>query len=142
MKSGTPGNRASDTFSEGFTRKYAELAQRVPVYAQLRNAVDLRVAAAFLRQQGYAQRAGWKMAVFGNEAVMPVRTHSAPRQALAAVNAAWRGSRFVAVAGGGVSIRPEEALTSQHLLSDKEGKVAKLRSQVGTTLYADRWWWD
>ncbi|MGD0897679.1 MAG: hypothetical protein ABR915_07565, partial [Thermoguttaceae bacterium] len=111
-------------------------------YAQLRNAVDLLVAAAFLRQQGYAQRAGWKMAVFGSEAAMHVRTQTAPRQAPAAVNAAWRGSRFVAAAGGGVSIRPEEALTSEHLLGDKEGKVAKLRSQVGTTPHGDQWWWD
>jgi len=142
LKSGAPGNRASDTFTEGFTRKYAELAQRVPVYAQLRNAVDLLVAAAFLRQQGYAERVGWKMAVFGDEAVMPVRTHTAPRQAPAAVNAAWRGSRFLAAAGGGVSIRPEEALTAEHLLSDKDGKVAKLRRQLGTTPSGDPWWWD
>ncbi len=54
LKSAHPGNRASDTFAEGFTRKYAELAQRAPVYAQLRNAVDLLVAAAFLQQQGCA----------------------------------------------------------------------------------------
>jgi hypothetical protein len=108
----------------------------------LRNAVDLLVAAAFLRQQGYAQRAGWKMAVFGHEAVLPVQTLTAPRQAPTAVNAAWRGSRFVAAAGGGVSIRAEEALTAEHLLSDKEGKVGKLRGQVGTTLPGDRWWWD
>ncbi|MGA2253700.1 MAG: DUF1598 domain-containing protein [Thermoguttaceae bacterium] len=142
LKSGAPGNRASDTFTAGFTRKYAEMAQRVPVYAQLRNEVDLLVAAAFLRQQGYAHRAGWKMPVFGNETVMPVQTCPVPKQAPAAVNAAWRGSRFVAAAGGGVSIRPEEALTSQHVQSDKDGKVAKLRSQVGTTLPAERWWWD
>lgn len=142
LKSGAPGNKASETFTEAFTRKYAELAQRSPVYAQLRNAVDLLVAAAFLRQQGYAARAAWKMAVFGDEAVLPLRTHPMPRQAPAAVNACWRGSRFLAVAGGGVSIRPEEALTAQHLLSDKEGKVAKLRSQVGATPPAERWWWD
>jgi len=142
LKSGAPGNRASDTFTEGFTRKYPELARRSPVYAQLRNAVDLLVAAAFLRQQGYAQRAGWKMSLFGDEATMPVRTHAVPRRAPAAVNGSWRESRFVAAAGGGVSIRPEEALAPDHLLIDKDEKVAKLRSQVGAKIPADRWWWD
>ena len=82
------------------------------------------------------------MALFANESLMPVRTHPVPRQAPAAVNEAWRGGRFVAAAGGGVSIRPEEALTAEHLLADKDEKVAKLRSQVGAKLPGDRWWWD
>jgi hypothetical protein len=142
LKSGAPGNRASETFTDAFTKRYPELAGRVPVYAQLRNAVDMLVAAAFIRQQGYAQRAGWKMAVFGSEAAFPIQVGPALRMAPAAVNATWRGSRFIAAAGGGVTIRAEQALAVSRLLADKDGKLAETRSQIAGGLPADRWWWD
>jgi hypothetical protein len=142
LKSGAPGNHASETFTEGFTRKYPELAQRVPVYAQLRNAIDMLVAAAFLRQEGYAAKASWQMAVFGNESAMPVRTGPALRRAPAAVNAAWRGSRFLAAAGGGVTIRAEQALAAERLQGDKDGKLGQARAKAADGVPPDRWWWD
>ena len=116
--------------------------KRARCTAQLRNLIDMTVAAAFIQQQSYAQRAHWTMAALSDEAVVRVRTLAAPCQAPAAVNAAWRGSRFVAVAGGGVSIRPEEALTSDRLISDPDGRVAKLRGQIGEAPPGERWWWD
>ena len=81
------------------------------------------------------------MATFGDEALLPVRTPAATRAA-AAVNAAWRANRFVCVAGGGVSIRPAEALSPPRLIDDKDGKLGRVRSQAGQALPADRWWWD
>ena len=44
-QSAAQGNKASHMFVTSFTKKYAELAERSPVYAELRNAVDLAVAA-------------------------------------------------------------------------------------------------
>ena len=41
------GNRASQAFVLSFTKKYAELAERSPVYAELRNVIDLSVVAAY-----------------------------------------------------------------------------------------------
>ena len=116
--------------------------KRTRCTAELHNLIHMTIAAAFIQQQSYAQQAHWTMAALNDEAVVRVRTLAAPRQAPAAVNTAWRGSRFVAVAGGGVSIRPDEALTSHRLISDKDGKVAKLRSQIGDAPHGERWWWD
>ena len=47
------GSRASQAFVASFTKKYAELADRSPVYAELRNLIDLAVAAAFIQQEDY-----------------------------------------------------------------------------------------
>jgi hypothetical protein len=142
LSSGPPSSRASELFVKGFTRKYAQLAGRSPVYAQLRNLIDMAVATVFVRQQGFVQRAGWSMATFGDEALLPVRTQAVARQAPAAVNAAWRGGRFVCVAGGGVSIGPGEALAPPRLMADKDGKLRRARCQAGQAAPADRWWWD
>ena len=43
------GNKASQAFVTGFTKKYPELAERSPVYAELRNLIDLAVAAAYIQ---------------------------------------------------------------------------------------------
>jgi hypothetical protein len=142
LSSGGPSNKASETFAQGFTRKYPELAAKSPAYAQLRNLIDLLVAAAFIQQQDFAGQAGWSMATFRDERALPVCTQAVPVQVACAVNAAWKGNRFIAVAGGGVSIRPDEALQSQRLQPDQSGAVARLRAKVTEPPPADRWWWD
>ena len=66
--------------SPSFTKKYPELAERSPVYAELRNLIDLAVAAAYIQQQDYYGKAGWKMDVFGNEKAFPVETYDIRRR--------------------------------------------------------------
>ncbi len=147
LKETSIGNGPSETFVRGFTRRYSELAQRSPVYAELRNTIDLLVAAAYIQQQGFADQAGWKMTTFRSEKDFPVDTEPAPKQVICAVNAGWRGSRFVAVAGGGVSISAAKALAPERLLPDKDGKLQKILDEVANgrnpkNAPADRWWWD
>ncbi len=60
-------NKASKAFVAAFTQKYAEIAARTPVYAQLRNCIDLAISAAFIQQQDYYGKAGWRMTTFANE---------------------------------------------------------------------------
>jgi hypothetical protein len=66
-------NRASQRFTDGFTRKYGQLADRDPVYAQLRNCIDMLVVAALLQQHDFYGQAGWDLSVLGDEKVFPVR---------------------------------------------------------------------
>ena len=72
-------NGASQAFVTSFTKKYPELAERSPVYAELRNVIDLAVAAAYIQQQDYYGKAGWKMALFGDEQEFAVETCNAPK---------------------------------------------------------------
>jgi hypothetical protein len=57
------------------------------------------------------------------------------------VNSLWKGNRLLTPAGGGVSIRPDEALRSENLLADENGAVTKLRDELVRPA-DDRWWWD
>lgn len=142
LAAATAPNKASETFAAGFTRQYPALSAVSPVYAQMRNLIDMVVAAAFMQQQHYADRAGWQMATFGDEVLLPVRTSRTPEQVEAAVNVVWKGSRLLAPAGGGVSIRAEQALATERILGDKDGKLRMAREKVGDGLPLDRWWWD
>ena len=136
-------DRASRLFVESFTRKYAEIARQVPVYAQLRNLIDMLVAAAYIQQQDYYGQAGWTMEILGNERLMPVEIYAAPKQVETAVNAVWKGSRLLTPVGGGVHIQPLKAVSVEHIRPDEDGTVANQREKIRLDELAEgQWWWD
>ena len=136
------GNKASQAFVTGFTKKYPELAERSPVYAELRNLIDLAIAAAYIQQQDYCGKAGWKMEFFGSEQDVPVETYDIPKTVESAVNAIWQGHTLMTPIGGGVQIQAAQALESDNLLTDEKGKVGKLHETVKPNLAKGQWWWD
>ncbi len=137
------GNRASKVFTQSFTRLYSQLAQRSPIYAQLRNLIDMTIVAAAIQQQDFYGQTNWQMELFNDESQLAVAVHEAPQFVATAVNAIWKARRLMTPVGGGVRIRPLQALTSANLLSDTEGKVAETRKAVSLIdLPADVWWWD
>ena len=134
---------ASQAFVKNFTDRYAELARVEPVYAQMRNLIDMAIAAAFIQKHDYYGRASWKMDFFGSEEKFPVETHPAPTHVESTVNVVWKGMTLMTPIGGGVSIRPLQALSSEHLKTDDEGSLKKLRNSIPLDgLAKDQWWWD
>jgi len=141
-RSVTASNAASQAFVTSFTAKYSALAERSPVYSELRNVIDLAVAAAFIQQQDYYGKSGWKMELLGDEQAVSVRTYNAPQHVASAVNAIWKGHRLMTPIGGGVHVEPALALQPENLLPDENGNVAALRSEIEPELAAGQWWWD
>ena len=142
MNSGK-ADRASRLFVDSFTSKYAEIARKVPVYAQLRNLIDMLIATAYMQQQDFYGQAGWNMETFGNEKLMPVEIYAAPRQVETAVNAVWKGNVLMTPVGGGVHINPLRAVSAENVRPDEDGAVAKQREQVHLDQLAEgQWWWD
>jgi hypothetical protein len=136
-------DRASQAFTLSFTKLYPQLAERVPVYAQLRNLIDMTIAAAFIQEQDYYGQINWQMDLIGRERDFRVETLEAPKQVATAVNAIWKGSTLMTPIGGGVHIQPRLALNSGNLLTDDDGQVAQTRGQIDLQeLPADVWWWD
>src|SRR5262249_15344210 len=73
-------NKASELFTTTFTKKYAELAARVPVFAEMRNLIDLAIAAAFINEQDFYGQSGWRGETFANENALAVETFTTPLQ--------------------------------------------------------------
>jgi hypothetical protein len=136
------GNQASQAFVASFTKLYSELAEKSPVYAELRNLIDLSVAAAYIRQHDFYRKADWKMDVLGDEKTITTEIYNAPKQVATAVNAIWKGNQLLTPVGGGVEINPVMALAPEKLLADKDSKVSQARSKVKIELAKGRWWWD
>lgn len=138
----TRPNKASQLFTLAFTRKFSDIATVSPVYAQLRNMIDLTVAAAFIRREDYYGRARASLGVLGDEEQLRTEVYAEPRGVACAVNSVWKGNRLFTAAGGGVSIRAEQALSQDRLFSDHDGALAEAYGEVRAKPPADRWWWD
>ena len=141
-KQASSGNRASQAFVTDFTRKYSELADHSPVFAQLRNLIDLSVAAAFIQKEDYYGRAGWKLGLLGDEDKFSVQTYHAPKLVDTAVTARWKGRTLMTPVGGGVQIEATRALDEANLLSDDKHTVAELHKKIKIKLAKGQWWWD
>lgn len=143
-RSGTASQSpASKKFTRSFTEKYNELAERAPVYGQLRNCVDMLVAAAFIQQQDLYGQAEIDLGAIGDEGAYPVETYNAPKQVATAVNSMWKGNRLMTPVGGGVEIRANQAVNAENRIADKDGAVAKAKDSIDlSSLPANQWWWD
>jgi hypothetical protein len=141
-KSAVGHNKASQAFTSGFTKKYPELAERSPIYAELRNLIDLSIAAAYIQEQNYYAQAEWKMELFGDEKEFAIETYQSPKTVETAVRALWKGNTLGTPVGGGVQILPAKAFASENLLSDDKGNVGKLREEIQLNLAKGQWWWD
>jgi hypothetical protein len=141
-KEASRSNPASQAFVVEFTKRYSELADRSPVYAELRNLIDLAVAAAYIQQEDFYGKAKWPMELLGDERALAVETYNIPKTVETAVNAIWKGRRLMTPVGGGVAIHPALALQSDNLLPDQRGKVDKLHQETKIKLAEGQWWWD
>lgn len=136
-------NRAAEAFARAFTEHYGELAGRSPVFGQLRNLIDLSLAAAFIQQQDYYSQSDWYLGVWADEASYPIETYPAPKTVESAVNAIWRGRMLMTPIGGGVNIQPRLALRPERVRQDEQGQLRKQRSDVAPLRLAPgQWWWD
>jgi hypothetical protein len=74
--------------------------------------------------------AKWTPAAISDEETIPVETLNPPQQVETAVNALWRGNTLITPIGGGVQMRPTEALDPDNMLPDEGGKAKGARAAI------------
>ena len=134
-------DKASQMFVTGFTKRYSELARRSPVFAQLRNLIDVAIAAAYIKDNDLYTEADWDLGVLADESQVSVQHHPVARQVETAVASVWRGNQLMTPVGGGVHIEPDLALGAEKLLED-DGKLHAVRVDADLKLAEGQWWWD
>lgn len=136
-------NPASQAFCKDFTDNFNLIAERVRVYGELRQLIDVAIAAAYIQEQDFYGQASWEMPVLMDESRLSVETHTAPVQVETAVNVIWRGNTLMTPLGGGVQMQPRIALKKEHLIVDTDGETDRVKQAAGPANLADgQWWWD
>lgn len=140
-RTGGAPHPAAAAFAKSFTDRYTAIAAVSPVYAELRNLIDLAIAAAWLRQRDAAALTGWSAEVLRDEGRFATETLTTPKKVACVANAVWTGNRLLVPAGGGVSISPDEALQQIHLLP-VDSNIGQKHKTIADGRPADHWWWD
>jgi len=131
-------------FARNFTKNYPRLADKYPVYAELRNVFDLALVAALIQSQDLANQVDWHMTHFGSSEGYQVARGYAPKAVQSVVNyKVTRGGAVLTCASGGVSIDPSGLVTTKAIKIDTYGKMKADRATARPeNLAADAWWWD
>jgi hypothetical protein len=136
-------SKASTLFCQAFTANYEQIAARSAVYGQLKNLIDLAVAAAYIQKQDYYAQSGWKMETLGDEKQYAIETFETPKTVEPACTAVWKGNRLMTPIGGGVQMEPLRAVQSENRLKDEKGAVKHAHESVKLEhLAKGQWWWD
>ena len=137
------GERASRNFTRNFTEKYSQLAEQTPVFAQLRNLMDMTIVAAFIKEMDYYGQAGWDMPLLSDNSKLNVETFETPTHVEPLVNGMWKGGQFAVPIGGGVAIQAQHALSVDNMQVDEAGKINDVKSSITLDQLSDgQWWWD
>jgi hypothetical protein len=142
-KSSGRGNAASRGFTAEFTKKFPQIAKSEPVFAQLRNLIDLAVAAAYIRDSDLYSKSNWELGVFADEDQFSVQRLPPPQSVETAINAIMKDGTLITPIGGGVAIQARKLIERENLKADKQKSIQKVHSDLKLDDLADgQWWWD
>jgi hypothetical protein len=124
-------------WADNMTAKYEELAVKEPIFAELRNCIDLAVIAALILKEDLTARAGCELPMLLGEKRFAVAEYSVPKQVDSKATAVKKGRNWVITASGGVMIQPWEMIQS----ASASEKVAPVRA-AAVQSRKNTWWWN
>lgn len=131
-------------FSKQFTAKFPELAERMPIFAELQQLIDWIVLAALIQQERLDEKAGWRMELFRDASRLPHEVFPVPTETECLINTkSTAGGTIVGQLSGGVTLYPASLVREMLPLQPADPKLAERRTKALQRL-TDReaWWWD
>ncbi|QGJ69069.1 Hypothetical protein PBC10988_7350 [Planctomycetales bacterium 10988] len=130
-------NPAAQTWAESMTNNYDAMAQKMTIFAELRNIMDLTVVATLLVKERMAQKAGLDMGAFLDGSIN-LAEFTAPKTIPTQVSYVKKRGRVIISATGGVEIGAWD-VASQYNKSDD---LDPLRMEAEPEAMVWQWWWD
>lgn len=132
-------------FARNFTKHYAALAAKYPVYGQLQNIFDLALCGALVASEGLADQVAWHQTYFGPTGEYQIPVGATPDAVETVVNHRLiNGKHVVAGISGGVHVSPVSMVRKSAIALDNSGSLDSERARSTPTeqLPRDVWWWD
>lgn len=124
-------------WADNMTKAYEALSVKDPIFAELRNVMDMAVVAALISKEQLAEKSGCSLAVLLDEAAVPVQQLNAPKQVPTQASFVKKGRDYVISASGGVQINSwfiADAKQVDESVGPEREKAAAARQ--------GNWWWD
>lgn len=132
----------TQAFAQSFTQKFSSLAEKYPVYGELRNLMDLAIVASLLERSDLYSQAEWQPVLFKDEKLLPLPGYRTPKETnTIAAHRVVKQTQIVAAVSGGVYIDAPQLLKDRRR-PDQTGKIDYHRDRQPDHLANGQWWWD
>ncbi len=137
-------DKETAAYAANFTKHFAGMAEKYPVYAELQNVFDLALVAALMDTQDLPGQAGWHMTTFASDQQLPVNLGYEPKMVETVMNhKIVNRTQVLAVASGGVTVRPDDVVNAEAIEIDSSSKLSSVQDRIQPEkLERGQWWWD
>ncbi|MCH8923123.1 MAG: DUF1598 domain-containing protein [Planctomycetes bacterium] len=130
-------NAPAKKWAENMTAKYDALAEKMPVFAQLRNCMDLAVVGALIFKEDLTGKAGMRLDYLLNERELGyVASLNPPKQVATHVRAVRRSGGWLITASGGVEIMPWSVVAQ----SEVDSSISSVQKKAANREKVSTWW--
>jgi len=127
----------AQNWAEAMTARYDALAAKLPIFAELRNCMDLAVIGALLLKEDLPGRAGCDLAMLYDDKLLVVAEQQVPRTIDSRASFVAKARQTIISVSGGVELDPWQVLEKREVSTE----VAAIRTS-SAPVKRDRWWWD
>ncbi len=119
------------------TDNYRALSDELPIFAKLRNCMDLAVIAALIVNENLTERAGYSIPLLLDAKQIEVAHYHVPKTVASLGSYVKKGRGWIISVSGGVDVDAWSVLEKIEISEDVSAFRAKSFSKTGT-----HWWWD
>lgn len=131
---------ATQQFAHQFTNEFEALANKYPVYGELRNLFDLAMVAALLNSRDVYASIGWQPVLFQDAKHLPLPDYVTPREVDTILNhRVIDKTKILAAVSGGVWIDSQGVLAKS---TEPSEKLDYHRQHEPVDVPVGEWWWD
>lgn len=138
-QSAAKANPAAERWAALFTDHYHELAQRLPIFAELQNSMQLALVGALVRKENLFDHCGHSFALLLDESRLRTSSLPTPRRVDSQASLLKKNGSSVISVSGGVQINPWQALDQVQTKSNLSAGREKLAKHLAND--ASDWWW-
>lgn len=130
-------NPIAQRWADNMTARYEELALELPIFAELRNVMDLAVVGALIVKERLNDKAGCPLPLLLDPQVVEVTSYHVPQQVDSKASFVKKGRNYIISASGGVQIH-SWGIADRVEVGESLAPVRDTAQNAA----ADRWWWD
>jgi hypothetical protein len=125
-------------WADAFTERYAALSKQSPVFAELRNCMDLAVVAALIVKEDLPAKANFAMPLLMNVKAVQVAGWHVPKTVDSRASLLQRGREWIVSVSGGVELNSWAVADK----SEERPELAVVRERAMPAEETGWWWWD
>ena len=147
---------AASGFAADFTRRFPEIANQLPIYAELRNVFDCAIVASLIHKEGLDREINWKLHFLSGTAERGLMSYQTDSEGVPTQVDSILGQRIlrhrsgsktikhtISGFGGGVVFDADEQTTRDKIqVVDSDELASKHQSSQPETQFQGGWSWD